>query len=77
MEITHLLFPTRYIPYKRKLSRDPTAYGPTRSDRARLERWIAHVNKNNVGDHPITAEMFEFSVMKGEHPDIDGYVVGF
>lgn len=69
--ITHVFFPTRSIPFEnasqledRKNADYIKARRETDGDTRELKRWLNFVNENNKGENPVSAGMFEFSVLK-------------
>ncbi|KAJ3717811.1 hypothetical protein EV361DRAFT_661681 [Lentinula raphanica] len=77
-KLTHIFFPIRFIPFKsnRQLN-DPThpdypiAHEETEKDKAKLERWLNYIHTKYGGEHRMSADQFEFTVMKDLHPLAD------
>ncbi|KAJ3817005.1 hypothetical protein F5880DRAFT_134995 [Lentinula raphanica] len=76
--ITHIFFPIRFIPFKsRRQLNDPThpdyptAHEETEKDKGKVERLLNYIHATNGGEHRISADVFEFAVMKDLHPRVE------
>ncbi|KAJ3755823.1 hypothetical protein EV360DRAFT_85549 [Lentinula raphanica] len=80
--ITHIFFPIRFIPFKSRRQLDdpthpdyPTAHEETEKDKGKVERLLNYIHATNGGEHRISADVFEFAVMKDLHPRVEWRVV--